>query len=74
MDVYKVKYLKQVFKNEINSSIPFSQITKKSFKNFPFILMEIDDLKCLDNILARSVTIQYFIHLISFGKNYEELF
>jgi len=37
-------------------------------------MMEVEDTNILDKILSRSVTIVHFIHLISYGKDYNELF
>lgn len=68
LDVYKV------LKNEIDTSIPYPDITRHSFKHFPYITLELEDLSLVPKILNRAISILHMIHLIGNDDTYEQLF
>ena len=68
--------LKEFFKYEISPekfpSEPY-KITRKDFKNFPYVCISIPDPIILKEIFNRSILIVGFLELISEGSSYPEV-
>lgn len=68
--------LKELFKYEIPQE-EFPQetykITRRSFKNFPYVYISIPDPIILKEILNRSVLVVAFLESLSEGNSYEEV-
>lgn len=68
--------LKELFKHEIpHDQFPNEtyKITRKSFKNFPFVYLSIPDPIILKEIMNRSILIVAFLESLSEGSTYPEL-
>ena len=72
---YKIP-LKELFKHEISTENfpdePY-KITRKTFKNFPYVYINIPDKAILNEILGRSILIVAFLESFSEGSCYEEV-